>query len=111
MASGRQRAPGELTAGHGTVAAMNETQALISGAGPTGLPLACDLARRGADFRIIERTRPAGPRGKGLQPCTPPLTTGETPELSDVRLREVGWTSLYRMNIRTVASAASFEHR
>lgn len=36
---------------------------------------------------------------------TAPLTTGETPELSDVRLREVGWTSLFRVNIRTVASA------
>ena len=49
---------------------MTETQVLIVGAGPTGLTLACDLARRGTDFRIIERQRPAGSRGKGLQPRT-----------------------------------------
>ncbi|MGI5226389.1 FAD-dependent monooxygenase [Actinoallomurus sp. CA-142502] len=49
---------------------MNETRVLIVGAGPTGLTLACDLARRGADFRIIEKERPAGSRGKGLQPRT-----------------------------------------
>lgn len=49
---------------------MDETQILIAGAGPTGLTLACDLARRGADFRIIEKTRPKGSRGKGIQPRT-----------------------------------------
>jgi 2-polyprenyl-6-methoxyphenol hydroxylase-like FAD-dependent oxidoreductase len=43
---------------------------LIVGAGPTGLTLACQLARRGVDCRIIEAspTPPAGSRGKGLQP-------------------------------------------
>jgi len=49
---------------------MNETRVLIVGAGPTGLTLAGDLARRGTDFRVIEKERPAGSRGKGLQPRT-----------------------------------------
>ena len=45
---------------------------LIVGAGPTGLMLACELARRGVSFRLLE----AGPgpqhgsRGKGVQPRT-----------------------------------------
>ena len=45
---------------------------LIAGAGPTGLTLAIDLARRGVPFRLIEvATKPfAGSRGKGLQPRT-----------------------------------------
>lgn len=45
---------------------------LICGAGAAGLTLAIDLARRGADFRLIEKS-PApfhGSRGKGLQPRT-----------------------------------------
>ena len=29
---------------------------LIVGAGPTGLTLACELARRGIDFRIIDKS-------------------------------------------------------
>jgi 2-polyprenyl-6-methoxyphenol hydroxylase-like FAD-dependent oxidoreductase len=45
---------------------------LIAGAGPTGLTLAIDLARRGIASRLIEAApRPfAGSRGKGLQPRT-----------------------------------------
>jgi len=45
---------------------------LIVGAGPTGLTLAIDLARRSIPFRLIEAaTQPfAGSRGKGLQPRT-----------------------------------------
>ena len=43
---------------------------LIVGAGPTGLTLACELARRNITFRLIEAV--AGPqpgsRGKGIQP-------------------------------------------
>ncbi|AGL16447.1 FAD-dependent oxidoreductase [Actinoplanes sp. N902-109] len=46
--------------------------ALIVGAGPTGLTLACELARRGVSCRIVEAA--AGPqpgsRGKGVQPRT-----------------------------------------
>lgn len=42
------------------------------GAGPTGLTLACDLARRGVDVRIIDKSAefPHGSRGKGLSPRT-----------------------------------------
>ena len=45
---------------------------LIVGAGPTGLTLAIDLARRGISFRLIEAasTPLEGSRGKGLQPRT-----------------------------------------
>jgi 2-polyprenyl-6-methoxyphenol hydroxylase-like FAD-dependent oxidoreductase len=44
------------------------TDVLIGGAGPTGLALACDLARRGVQVRIVERGRGLfpGSRGKGL---------------------------------------------
>jgi 2-polyprenyl-6-methoxyphenol hydroxylase-like FAD-dependent oxidoreductase len=51
---------------------MYETMVLIAGAGPTGLTLALDLARRGIAFRLIEaaQTPFAGSRGKGIQPRT-----------------------------------------
>jgi len=48
----------------------SEVSVLIVGAGPTGLTLACDLARRNVHFRLVDKT-PAyfvGSRGKGLQP-------------------------------------------
>jgi 2-polyprenyl-6-methoxyphenol hydroxylase-like FAD-dependent oxidoreductase len=47
-----------------------ETTVLIVGAGPTGLTLACDLARRGVRFRIVEKAEAyfIGSKGKGLQP-------------------------------------------
>lgn len=43
---------------------------LIIGAGPTGLALACDLARRAVSFRIVDKAGRyfAGSRGKALQP-------------------------------------------
>jgi 2-polyprenyl-6-methoxyphenol hydroxylase-like FAD-dependent oxidoreductase len=46
------------------------TDVLVIGAGPTGLTLACDLARRGVGVRIVDRAdrHPAGSRGKGLSP-------------------------------------------
>jgi 2-polyprenyl-6-methoxyphenol hydroxylase-like FAD-dependent oxidoreductase len=49
-----------------------QTPVLIVGAGPTGLTLACDLARRGINLRIIDKSPVhfAGSRGKGLQPRT-----------------------------------------
>jgi 2-polyprenyl-6-methoxyphenol hydroxylase-like FAD-dependent oxidoreductase len=45
---------------------------LIVGAGPTGLTLACELAVRGAPFRIIDSAEGpfAGSRAKGVQPRT-----------------------------------------
>ncbi|WP_433672859.1 FAD-dependent monooxygenase [Nocardia sp. CA-136227] len=47
-------------------------QVIIAGAGPTGLTLAIDLARRGVAVRIVDRATEffAGSRGDGLQPRT-----------------------------------------
>lgn len=51
---------------------MYEYNVLIVGAGPTGLTLAIDLARRGISFRLIEAAAAPfeGSRGKGIQPRT-----------------------------------------
>ena len=51
---------------------LTAVSVLIVGAGPTGLTLACDLARRGVDFRIVDKASAyfVGSRGKGLQPRT-----------------------------------------
>jgi 2-polyprenyl-6-methoxyphenol hydroxylase-like FAD-dependent oxidoreductase len=45
---------------------------LIVGAGPTGLVLGCELARRGLPCRVVEQAPRlfVGSRGKGLQPRT-----------------------------------------
>lgn len=51
---------------------VKETGVLIVGAGPSGLALACDLARRGVPAQVVEQA-PAlfpGSRGKGVQPRT-----------------------------------------
>ena len=49
-----------------------ETQVLIAGAGPTGLTLAIELARRGIEVRIVDKAErfAVGSRGDGLQPRT-----------------------------------------
>lgn len=51
---------------------VQRTKVVIVGAGPTGLVLAIELARRGVGFRLIDAA--AGPftgsRGKGIQPRT-----------------------------------------
>lgn len=53
---------------------MGETAltVLIVGAGPTGLTIAVELARRGVSFRLIEAAPgpQPGSRGKGIQPRT-----------------------------------------
>lgn len=48
------------------------TTVLIVGAGPTGLTLANELARRGVCFRVIDASNgpQRGSRGKGIQPRT-----------------------------------------
>jgi 2-polyprenyl-6-methoxyphenol hydroxylase-like FAD-dependent oxidoreductase len=48
------------------------TDVLVVGAGPTGLALGIDLARRGVDALVVERGEGLypGSRGKGLQPRT-----------------------------------------
>jgi 2-polyprenyl-6-methoxyphenol hydroxylase-like FAD-dependent oxidoreductase len=50
--------------------ARNTSTVLIVGAGPTGLTLACELARSGVPFRLIEAALgpQSGSRGKGVQP-------------------------------------------
>jgi 2-polyprenyl-6-methoxyphenol hydroxylase-like FAD-dependent oxidoreductase len=43
---------------------------LVVGAGPTGLTLGIELARRGVPVRVVDKAPEpfAGSRGKGLQP-------------------------------------------
>ncbi|WP_458245336.1 FAD-dependent oxidoreductase [Streptomyces sp. MAI_2237] len=51
---------------------MRTTDVVIVGAGPTGLALGVDLARRGVDALVVEKADGLfpGSRGKGLQPRT-----------------------------------------
>jgi len=51
---------------------MYETQVIIVGAGPTGLTLGIELARRSIAFRLIDAAEEPfrGSRGKGIQPRT-----------------------------------------
>src|SRR4051812_2576132 len=51
---------------------MTRVPVLIVGAGPTGLTLAIELARRGVACRVIDRAAQGfiGSRAKGLQPRT-----------------------------------------
>jgi 2-polyprenyl-6-methoxyphenol hydroxylase-like FAD-dependent oxidoreductase len=48
----------------------HDVDVLIAGAGPTGLTLGVDLARRGVSLRIVDKAPQPfiGSRGKGLQP-------------------------------------------
>jgi 2-polyprenyl-6-methoxyphenol hydroxylase-like FAD-dependent oxidoreductase len=51
---------------------LMDAQVLIAGAGPTGLTLAIELARRGIDVRVVDKAEcfARGSRGDGLQPRT-----------------------------------------
>ncbi|MYY04113.1 MULTISPECIES: FAD-dependent monooxygenase [unclassified Streptomyces] len=51
---------------------VKETDVLVVGAGPCGLALACDLARRGVRALVVEQAPGLfpGSRGKGVQPRT-----------------------------------------
>jgi 2-polyprenyl-6-methoxyphenol hydroxylase-like FAD-dependent oxidoreductase len=51
---------------------MYDTQVMIVGAGPTGLTLGIELARRSISFRLIDAAEGPfrGSRGKGIQPRT-----------------------------------------
>ncbi|QQD77197.1 FAD-dependent monooxygenase [Curtobacterium sp. YC1] len=62
--------PTPTTSASTTPARTTPTDVLVIGAGPTGLTLACDLARRGVRVRVIERfaAPSVASRGKGLQP-------------------------------------------
>ncbi|WP_436851254.1 FAD-dependent monooxygenase [Streptomyces asoensis] len=57
---------------HADAAAGAHVDVLIVGAGPTGLVLGIDLARRGVRALVVERGESLAPgsRGKGLQPRT-----------------------------------------
>ena len=79
---------------------------VVAGAGPTGLTLAIELARRGVPVRVLDRAQTLfpGSRGKGLQPRTlevfddlgvigAVLAAGETfPPMRLYRGAEVVWT-------------------
>ena len=64
LRAGKRSVPG--------VSGDSRSGVLIVGAGPTGLTLAIDLARRNVPFRLIEAAPQSntGSRGKGLQPRT-----------------------------------------
>ncbi|MEU3487585.1 FAD-dependent oxidoreductase [Streptomyces massasporeus] len=51
---------------------IRDTDVLVVGAGPTGLALGIDLARRGVTALVVEQARTLfpGSRGKGIQPRT-----------------------------------------
>ncbi|MCK7623026.1 FAD-dependent monooxygenase [Streptomyces sp. RS10V-4] len=64
--------PAETAAGTGGGTGAPAVDVLIAGAGPTGLVLALDLARRGVTALVAERqpTLSPGARGTGIQPRT-----------------------------------------
>src|ERR1700734_3370502 len=56
----------------GVAEPVTRVPVLVAGAGPAGLTMACELARRGVGCLVAERNAGpfAGSRGKGLQPRT-----------------------------------------
>jgi 2-polyprenyl-6-methoxyphenol hydroxylase-like FAD-dependent oxidoreductase len=76
---------------------MKPVDVVIVGAGPVGLTLACELARRGVGFRLIDSAlRPfGGSRGKTLQPRT--LELMDDLGVIDGILARGEWTPAIRM--------------
>ncbi|MFC6082159.1 FAD-dependent monooxygenase [Sphaerisporangium aureirubrum] len=84
------------------------TDVLVVGAGPTGLTLACDLARRGVAVRVVDRVSefPQGSRGKGLSPRSLEVLD----DLGVVgRLMEVGTTHLPHRKYRGAEVVAEID--
>jgi 2-polyprenyl-6-methoxyphenol hydroxylase-like FAD-dependent oxidoreductase len=61
-----------MTAAHHSMPMTQGVPVLIAGAGPAGLTLACELARRGVPCRVVDKAPQLflGSRAKGLQPRT-----------------------------------------
>ncbi|MEM7119734.1 MAG: FAD-dependent oxidoreductase [Pseudomonadota bacterium] len=89
------------------------TDVLICGAGPTGLALAIELAKRGVDVRVVERdaVMPSGPRALVVKPST--LYAAEQMGVLDevVAGSVPSEAVLYSFEGRTVLSARSPERR
>lgn len=71
---------------------IDRTDVLIVGAGPTGLVLAIELARRGVDFRIIEQRTARSTRSKALAIHARTLELFDLLGLTDAFVR-AGYTS------------------
>lgn len=89
------------------------TDVLICGAGPTGLAVAIELAKRGVDLRVIEREAmmPTGPRALIIKPST--LYAAEHMGVLDAVLAESVKTEavIFSFEGRTVFTARSPENR
>ena len=66
-----------------------DTRVLVAGAGPTGLTLALDLARRGVRVQVVDKADrfSVGSRGDGISPRT--LNTNSVKANSS---KETVWT-------------------
>ncbi|MFD8612492.1 FAD-dependent monooxygenase [Streptomyces sp. NPDC059631] len=86
---------------------------LIVGAGPTGLTLGIDLARRGVEVRIVDKAREffAGSRGDGIQPRT--LEVLDDLGVLEAVLKEGAPPAPIRVHLdgRTVGERRMFEPR
>jgi 2-polyprenyl-6-methoxyphenol hydroxylase-like FAD-dependent oxidoreductase len=88
---GEHSGPMTMRSGSISISDSTTTDVLIVGAGPTGLTLALDLARRDIRVRIIDRATShfIGSRGKGLQDRS--LEVLDDLGVAD-QLKAVGWT-------------------